>query len=76
MKQMASCSMLISPHGAQLTSAIFMPRGAVVVEVFAWSFPKTHRPFKLMAERSGLVHVDITGVRVCVCVCVRVCARE
>jgi len=56
------CALTISPHGAQLTNAIWMPRGAVVIEVHAWSMiPMYHRFFKNMAVKAGLHHVDIFG---------------
>jgi hypothetical protein len=65
----STCALVISPHGAQLTNAIFMPRGAVVVEVFSWSMAAVGQwlvsgpddYFRENSERAGLVHETIVG---------------
>eukprot|EP00038_Savillea_parva_P011159 m.195506 g.195506 ORF g.195506 m.195506 type:complete len:528 (-) comp19505_c0_seq1:70-1653(-) len=67
----SSCALAISPHGAQITNSIFMPRGAVVIEVFSWSMAAvatlltggTNTYFAKEAVRAGLVHETVVATR-------------
>uniref|UniRef100_F6U3Z8 Protein O-linked-mannose beta-1,4-N-acetylglucosaminyltransferase 2 n=1 Tax=Monodelphis domestica TaxID=13616 RepID=F6U3Z8_MONDO len=50
-------SMLVSVHGAQLVTALFLPRGATVVELFPYAVnPDHYTPYKTLA---GLPHMDL-----------------
>ncbi|XP_028647407.2 protein O-linked-mannose beta-1,4-N-acetylglucosaminyltransferase 2 [Erpetoichthys calabaricus] len=51
----SKASMLISMHGAQLISSIFLPRGAVVVELFPYAVnPDHYTPYKTLASLPGM----------------------
>ncbi|XP_069777061.1 protein O-linked-mannose beta-1,4-N-acetylglucosaminyltransferase 2 [Narcine bancroftii] len=44
-------SMLVSMHGSQLVMALFLPRGAVVVELFPYAVnPEHYTPYKTLAS--------------------------
>ncbi|XP_006635585.1 protein O-linked-mannose beta-1,4-N-acetylglucosaminyltransferase 2 [Lepisosteus oculatus] len=48
-------SMLISIHGAQLVTSLFLPRGAVVVELFPYAVnPEHYTPYKTLASLPGM----------------------
>ncbi|XP_043822871.1 protein O-linked-mannose beta-1,4-N-acetylglucosaminyltransferase 2 [Dromiciops gliroides] len=47
----SNASMLVSMHGAQLVTALFLPRGAVVVELFPYAVnPDHYTPYKTLAN--------------------------
>uniref|UniRef100_A0A1A8FVT7 Protein O-linked-mannose beta-1,4-N-acetylglucosaminyltransferase 2 n=5 Tax=Nothobranchius TaxID=28779 RepID=A0A1A8FVT7_9TELE len=47
--------MLVSMHGAQLISSLFLPRGAVVVELFPFAVnPEQYTPYKTLASLPGM----------------------
>ncbi|XP_077455912.1 protein O-linked-mannose beta-1,4-N-acetylglucosaminyltransferase 2 [Stigmatopora argus] len=47
---LSDASMLVSMHGAQLITSIFLPRGAVVVELFPFAInPEQYSPYKTLA---------------------------
>ncbi|XP_031796328.1 protein O-linked-mannose beta-1,4-N-acetylglucosaminyltransferase 2 [Sarcophilus harrisii] len=53
----SNASMLVSMHGAQLITALFLPRGAVVVELFPYAVnPDHYTPYKTLA---GLPDMDL-----------------
>lgn len=48
-------SMLVSIHGAQLITSLFLPRGAVVVELFPFAVnPEHYTPYKTLATLPGM----------------------
>ncbi|MBN3278641.1 PMGT2 acetylglucosaminyltransferase, partial [Polyodon spathula] len=48
-------SMLVSMHGAQLITSVFLPRGAVVVEIFPYAVnPDHYTPYKTLASLPGI----------------------
>ncbi|XP_069873630.1 protein O-linked-mannose beta-1,4-N-acetylglucosaminyltransferase 2 [Dipodomys merriami] len=48
-------SMLVSMHGAQLITALFLPRGATVVELFPYAVnPDHYTPYKTLATLPGM----------------------
>uniref|UniRef100_A0A1A8S943 Protein O-linked-mannose beta-1,4-N-acetylglucosaminyltransferase 2 n=2 Tax=Nothobranchius TaxID=28779 RepID=A0A1A8S943_9TELE len=47
--------MLVSMHGAQLISSLFLPRGAAVVELFPFAVnPEQYTPYKTLASLPGM----------------------
>ncbi|XP_051879697.1 protein O-linked-mannose beta-1,4-N-acetylglucosaminyltransferase 2 [Pristis pectinata] len=47
----SGASMLVSMHGSQLVMALFLPRGAVVVELFPYAVnPEHYTPYKTLAS--------------------------
>ncbi|XP_078073042.1 protein O-linked-mannose beta-1,4-N-acetylglucosaminyltransferase 2 [Mustelus asterias] len=51
----SGASMLISMHGAQLVTALFLPPGAVVVELFPYAVnPENYTPYKTLASLPGM----------------------
>ncbi|XP_028326532.1 protein O-linked-mannose beta-1,4-N-acetylglucosaminyltransferase 2 [Gouania willdenowi] len=51
----SGASMLVSMHGAQLVTALFLPRGAVVVELFPFGVnPEQYTPYKTLASLPGM----------------------
>lgn len=64
---MSECGLLIGPHGAGLTNAMFMPKGAKVIEVTTTD--KLREPglrycFYSLLSTLGLEYVPVTGVSV------------
>ncbi|KAK6326434.1 hypothetical protein J4Q44_G00020790 [Coregonus suidteri] len=54
-KVISGASMLVSMHGAQLVSSLFLPRGAVVVELFPYAVnPEQYTPYKTLASLPGM----------------------
>uniref|UniRef100_A0A3B3SQ95 Protein O-linked-mannose beta-1,4-N-acetylglucosaminyltransferase 2 n=1 Tax=Paramormyrops kingsleyae TaxID=1676925 RepID=A0A3B3SQ95_9TELE len=51
----AGASMLVSMHGAQLVTSLFLPRGAAVVELFPYAVnPEHYTPYKTLASLPGM----------------------
>ncbi|CAL8337836.1 protein O-linked-mannose beta-1,4-N-acetylglucosaminyltransferase 2 [Gadus morhua] len=51
----SGASMLFSMHGAQLVTALFLPRGAAVVELFPYAVnPEQYTPYKTLASLPGM----------------------
>lgn len=51
----SGASMLVSMHGAQLITSLFLPRGAVVVELFPFAVnPEHYTPYKTLASLPGM----------------------
>ncbi|XP_059829152.1 protein O-linked-mannose beta-1,4-N-acetylglucosaminyltransferase 2 [Hypanus sabinus] len=51
----SGASMLVSMHGSQLVMAMFLPRGAVVVELFPYAVnPEHYTPYKTLASLLGM----------------------
>ncbi|XP_054869843.1 protein O-linked-mannose beta-1,4-N-acetylglucosaminyltransferase 2 isoform X2 [Amphiprion ocellaris] len=51
----SGASMLVSMHGAQLITSLFLPRGAVVVELFPFAVnPEQYTPYKTLASLPGM----------------------
>ncbi|XP_072251074.1 protein O-linked-mannose beta-1,4-N-acetylglucosaminyltransferase 2 [Leuresthes tenuis] len=51
----SSASMLVSMHGAQLITSLFLPRGAAVVELFPFAVnPEQYTPYKTLASLPGM----------------------
>uniref|UniRef100_UPI00398F82F3 protein O-linked-mannose beta-1,4-N-acetylglucosaminyltransferase 2 n=1 Tax=Pristiophorus japonicus TaxID=55135 RepID=UPI00398F82F3 len=47
----SGASMLVSMHGSQLVMALFLPRGAVIVELFPYAVnPEHYTPYKTLAS--------------------------
>ena len=56
---MAGTGILVAVHGAALTNLIFLPAGAVVIEVFPWSF---HKPtYRGLAGALGVHYLSLRG---------------
>ncbi|XP_062912512.1 protein O-linked-mannose beta-1,4-N-acetylglucosaminyltransferase 2 isoform X1 [Mobula hypostoma] len=56
----SGASMLVSMHGSQLVMAMFLPRGAVVVELFPYAVnPEHYTPYKTLAS---LLNMDLQYV--------------
>ena len=54
-KVISGASILVSMHGAQLVSSLFLPRGAVVVELFPYAVnPEQYTPYKTLASLPGM----------------------
>ncbi|KAM6967772.1 protein O-linked-mannose beta-1,4-N-acetylglucosaminyltransferase 2 [Aplochiton taeniatus] len=52
---LSQASMLVSMHGAQLITSLFLPRGAVVVELFPYAVnPEQYTPYKTLASLPGM----------------------
>ena len=51
----SGASMLVSMHGAQLITSLFLPRGAAVVELFPFAVnPEQYTPYKTLASLPGM----------------------
>ncbi|XP_075068507.1 protein O-linked-mannose beta-1,4-N-acetylglucosaminyltransferase 2 [Mixophyes fleayi] len=51
----SNASMLVSMHGAQLVMSLFLPKGAVVVELFPYAInPDHYTPYKTLANLPGM----------------------
>ncbi|KAM4687917.1 protein O-linked-mannose beta-1,4-N-acetylglucosaminyltransferase 2 isoform 1-T4 [Discoglossus pictus] len=51
----SNASMLVSMHGAQLVTSLFLPKGAVVVELFPYAInPDHYTPYKTLATLPGM----------------------
>lgn len=51
----SNASMLVSMHGAQLVMALFLPRGATVVELFPYAInPEHYTPYKTLTTLPGM----------------------
>nr|XP_057913326.1 protein O-linked-mannose beta-1,4-N-acetylglucosaminyltransferase 2 isoform X2 [Doryrhamphus excisus] len=51
----SGASMLVSMHGAQLITSLFLPRGALVVELFPFAVnPEHYTPYKTLATLPGM----------------------
>ncbi|MBN3305531.1 protein O-linked-mannose beta-1,4-N-acetylglucosaminyltransferase 2 [Amia ocellicauda] len=51
----SKASMLVSMHGAQLVTSLFLPRGAIVVELFPYAVnPEHYTPYKTIASLPGM----------------------
>ncbi|XP_038131505.1 protein O-linked-mannose beta-1,4-N-acetylglucosaminyltransferase 2 [Cyprinodon tularosa] len=51
----SAASMLVSMHGAQLITSMFLPRGATVVELFPFAVnPEQYTPYKTLASLPGM----------------------
>ncbi|RVE62142.1 hypothetical protein OJAV_G00154150 [Oryzias javanicus] len=51
----SGASILVSMHGAQLITSLFLPRGAVVVELFPFAVnPEHYTPYKTLASLPGM----------------------
>ncbi|XP_005994637.1 protein O-linked-mannose beta-1,4-N-acetylglucosaminyltransferase 2 [Latimeria chalumnae] len=51
----SKASMLVSMHGAQLVTAIFLPQGATIVELFPYAVnPEHYTPYKTLASLPGM----------------------
>ncbi|XP_055781985.1 protein O-linked-mannose beta-1,4-N-acetylglucosaminyltransferase 2-like [Salvelinus fontinalis] len=54
-KVISGASILVSMHGAQLVSSLFLSRGAVVVELFPYAVnPEQYTPYKTLASLPGM----------------------
>lgn len=52
---LSSASMLLSMHGAQLITSLFLPPGAVVVELFPFAVnPDQYTPYRTLASLPGM----------------------
>ncbi|XP_065102291.2 protein O-linked-mannose beta-1,4-N-acetylglucosaminyltransferase 2 [Paramisgurnus dabryanus] len=48
-------SMLVSMHGAQMITSMFLPRGAAVIELFPFAVnPEQYTPYKTLASLPGM----------------------
>ncbi|XP_038597605.1 protein O-linked-mannose beta-1,4-N-acetylglucosaminyltransferase 2 [Tachyglossus aculeatus] len=51
----SNASMLVSMHGAQLVTSLFLPRGAAVVELFPYAInPEHYTPYRTLATLPGM----------------------
>ncbi|KAM9488630.1 protein O-linked-mannose beta-1,4-N-acetylglucosaminyltransferase 2 [Clarias gariepinus] len=51
----SAASMLVSMHGAQLITSMFLPRGAAIVELFPYAVnPEQYTPYKTLASLPGM----------------------
>lgn len=51
----SGASMLVSMHGAQLITSMFLPRGAAVVELYPYAInPDHYTPYKTLASLPGM----------------------
>lgn len=51
----SEASMLVSMHGAQMITSMFLPRGAAVVELFPYAVnPEQYTPYKTLASLPGM----------------------
>ncbi|KAM9798105.1 protein O-linked-mannose beta-1,4-N-acetylglucosaminyltransferase 2 [Neosynchiropus ocellatus] len=51
----SGASMLVSMHGAQLITSLFLPKGATVVELFPFAVnPEQYTPYKTLATLQGM----------------------
>ncbi|TRY55969.1 hypothetical protein DNTS_018852 [Danionella cerebrum] len=51
----SGATMLISMHGAQMITSMFLPRGAAVVELFPYAVnPEQYTPYKTLASLPGM----------------------
>ncbi|XP_063054395.1 protein O-linked-mannose beta-1,4-N-acetylglucosaminyltransferase 2 [Engraulis encrasicolus] len=51
----SGAAMLVSMHGAQLVTSLFLPRGAAVVELFPYAVnPDHYTPYKTLASLPGM----------------------
>ncbi|KAM9805598.1 protein O-linked-mannose beta-1,4-N-acetylglucosaminyltransferase 2 [Syngnathus typhle] len=51
----SGASVLVSMHGAQLITSLFLPRGAVVLELFPFAInPEQYAPYKTLATLPGM----------------------
>ncbi|XP_019750647.1 protein O-linked-mannose beta-1,4-N-acetylglucosaminyltransferase 2 isoform X3 [Hippocampus comes] len=51
----SGASILVSMHGAQLITSLFLPRGAIVVELFPFAInPEQYAPYKTLATLPGM----------------------
>lgn len=54
-KVISAASVLVSMHGAQLVTSMFLPRGATVVELFPFAVnPEQYTPYKTLATLPGM----------------------
>ncbi|KAK2854837.1 hypothetical protein Q7C36_006706 [Tachysurus vachellii] len=54
-KLISEASMLVSMHGAQLITSMFLPRGAAVIELFPYAVhPEQYTPYKTLASLPGM----------------------
>ncbi|XP_062848293.1 protein O-linked-mannose beta-1,4-N-acetylglucosaminyltransferase 2 [Trichomycterus rosablanca] len=52
---LSGASMLVSMHGAQLITSMFLPRGAAVIELFPYGVnPEHYTPYKTLASLPGM----------------------
>ncbi|KAG8442881.1 hypothetical protein GDO86_011623 [Hymenochirus boettgeri] len=51
----SNATMLVSMHGAQLVTSLFLPKGAIVVELFPYAVnPEHYTPYKTLATLPGM----------------------
>lgn len=51
----SGASMLVSMHGAQLVTSVFLPRGAAIIELFPYGVnPEHYTPYKTLASLPGM----------------------
>ncbi|XP_077431264.1 protein O-linked-mannose beta-1,4-N-acetylglucosaminyltransferase 2 [Vanacampus margaritifer] len=51
----SGASILVTMHGAQLITSLFLPRGAIVVELFPFAInPEQYAPYKTLATLPGM----------------------
>ncbi|XDV39776.1 hypothetical protein PO909_008965 [Leuciscus waleckii] len=51
----SGASMLVSMHGAQMITSMFLPRGAAVVELYPYAVnPEQYTPYKTLASLPGM----------------------
>ncbi|KAI1885678.1 hypothetical protein AGOR_G00206290 [Albula goreensis] len=54
-RTISRASMLVSMHGAQLVTSLFLPRGAAVVELFPYGVnPEHYAPYRTLASLPGM----------------------
>ncbi|OCT75921.1 protein O-linked-mannose beta-1,4-N-acetylglucosaminyltransferase 2 isoform X1 [Xenopus laevis] len=52
---LSNATMLVSMHGAQLVTSLFLPKGAVVVELFPYGInPEHYTPYKTLSTLPGM----------------------